>query len=351
VVGTAYLGEHDSVAAQLVGTDLLNALPNGLSAAMKWPTQYDAFGEPDLYDNVRSNGIIVDRGFSQHLGISPGGFVNAKIDGRRETLEVKKTLDYSRSSIEPSIVFCDFATAQRLLDKNGWFDRIDVSVDGQQDAVARDLRRAIGPRARIVRADVATGSLSRLLSWFDFQLNALVLVTFVIAAANFYESISTGIEARASFIACLRTLGASVKAICAPILLEAVAYGVIGSILGSALGVEVATLTLKCLTSLGLPDDISTANYPGWGVVAAMATVTVASLGIGTLACFRVARIPPALTIRDTGLDLTRRPGLKWCLCALGATLCGVGFYMILFSAECGRVDLTIACVEAGVIS
>jgi hypothetical protein len=43
VVGTAYLGEHDSVAAQLVGTDLLNALPNGLSAAVKWPTQYDGF--------------------------------------------------------------------------------------------------------------------------------------------------------------------------------------------------------------------------------------------------------------------------------------------------------------------
>ena len=196
-------------------------------------------------------------------------------------------------------------TAQRIFDKTGLLDEIDVAAKpGTSPQQLVDQIRPILPPTGQVRtgqaqAQQATKDTSGFLSIIqDFLLAfggiALFVGSFVIA-----NTLSITIAQRTRELATLRTLGALRKQVLRSVLLEALVIGLLASITGLFLGLGLAKGLNALFVSLGI-------NLPHASTVFATRTVVVSLLVgvvITVLAALRPAmratRVPPIAAVRE----------------------------------------------------
>ncbi len=199
-------------------------------------------------------------------------------------------------------------TAQRIFDKQGLLDAIDVAAkpnvsDRQLVSEIRPLLPASAQvRSGQAQAQQATKDTSGFLSIIqDFLLAfggvALFVGSFVIA-----NTLSITIAQRTRELATLRTLGAMRSQVLRSVLLEAFVIGLLASITGLFLGLGLAKGLNQLFVSLGI-------DLPHAGTVFATRTVIVSLLvgvGITLLAALRPAlratRVPPIAAVREGAL-------------------------------------------------
>ncbi len=121
---------------------------------------------------------------------------------------------------------------------------------------------------------------------------ALFVGSFVIA-----NTLAITVAQRMRELATLRTLGASRRQVLGSVILESLAVGLVGSVIGLFLGLGIAVGLMSLLESLGI-------DLPSGGLVFSVRTIVV-SLGVGTL----IARAgePPARGAGDARSSRSRR--------------------------------------------
>src|SRR5947209_337510 len=200
------------------------------------------------------------------------------------------------------------STAQRLFNKPGQFDQINI--DAKRGVSAHQLVQAIRPslpataqvRTGQAQAAQATKDTSGFLNIFqDFLLAfggiALFVGSFVIA-----NTLSITIAQRTRELATLRTLGATRRQVLVSVMLEAFVIGLLASIVGLFLGLGLAKGLNSLLVSFGI-------DLPQTGTVFKTRTIVV-SLVVGVvitlLAALRPAirstRVPPIAAVREGSL-------------------------------------------------
>ena len=123
---------------------------------------------------------------------------------------------------------------------------------------------------------------------------ALFVGSFVIA-----NTLAITVAQRMRELATLRTLGASRRQVLWSVILESLAVGLVGSVIGLFLGLGIAIGLMSLLESLGI-------DLPSAGLVFSVRTIVV-SLGIGTLIAvlaslrpaMRATRIEPIAAVRE----------------------------------------------------
>jgi putative ABC transport system permease protein len=200
------------------------------------------------------------------------------------------------------------STAQRIFDKQGLLDEIDVAAkSGTSDrALVSEIRPLLSASAQVktgqAQAQQATKDTSSFLSIIqDFLLAfggvALFVGSFVIA-----NTLSITIAQRTRELATLRTLGAMRSQVLRSVLLEAFVIGLLASITGLFLGLGLAKGLNQLFVSLGI-------NLPHAGTVFATRTVIV-SLLVGVVItllaalrpALRATRVPPIAAVREGAL-------------------------------------------------
>ncbi|MGO9901408.1 MAG: ABC transporter permease [Solirubrobacteraceae bacterium] len=200
------------------------------------------------------------------------------------------------------------STAQRIFDKQGLLDEIDVAAKpGTSDrALVSEIRPLLSASAQVktgqAQAQQATKDTSSFLSIIqDFLLAfggvALFVGSFVIA-----NTLSITIAQRTRELATLRTLGAMRSQVLRSVLLEAFVIGLLASITGLFLGLGLAKGLNQLFVSLGI-------NLPHAGTVFATRTVVV-SLLVGVVItllaalrpALRATRVPPIAAVREGAL-------------------------------------------------
>ena len=204
-----------------------------------------------------------------------------------------------------SISVFDLATAQRLFDKQGKFDLIRVGAD---DGVSQaELIKQISPtlsettQVKTATAQAAADSADSQdgLNVFKYFLLgfggiALFVGSFVIA-----NTLAITVAQRMREFATLRTLGASRRQVLGSVVLESVAVGIIGSVIGLLLGLGIAVGLTTLLEATGI-------DLPSGSLVFSMRTIVV-SLGVGTLISLlaslrpavRATRVEPIAAVRE----------------------------------------------------
>jgi putative ABC transport system permease protein len=280
----------------LVGRDG-KAIGRGGSATSADPTGDQSLNQLELVRGEWPRGegeIAIDRSTAEDEHYDVGGTIGAFGDGPVRQFRIAGIVAYSSS--EPNgqgttSVF-DLPTAQRLLDKRGKLDGIQVAArDGVSAAKLTEEIRPLLPetaQARTAEAQVekassdtakSLGSLRTIL--LAFGGIALFVGSFVIA-----NTMSITVSQRMRELATLRTLGASRRQVLRSVVLEAVVVGVLASIAGLFLGLGLAQGLISLLEALGL-------GLPGGGLVFATRTVVV-SITVGTVIAL-VASLRPAL--------------------------------------------------------
>ena len=197
------------------------------------------------------------------------------------------------------LVVMDIATAQRAFSRQGLLDRIEVRLpkaDDGTDWEAR-LRQVLPAGVTIRRRGARTDENRKMLSAFRWNLRVLSYISLVVGAFLIYYTISVSVVRRQKEIGILRAVGTTRFGVLVAFLAEAGFFGVLGTVLGLALGrvmadgaVELMAATVRALYVSSTPGEI---QFSYWTFVAA----ALAGIGITLLAALaparEAARVPP----------------------------------------------------------
>ncbi len=226
------------------------------------------------------------------------------------------------------VILADMATAQELLGRVGWLDRIDLVLDGSSASEAR-VRALLPPGVTLASAAGRQSATQNMTAAFELNLRAMSLLALLVGSFLIYNTMAFSVLQRRELLASLRLLGATGRQLLAEILLEAALLGLLGSALGLALGGLVARALLHMVTrtindlyfvltvSELIVDPLVLASGAGLGVAVAV----LAALGPAVEA----ALTSPILTRARSGAEHSMRRALPWLGAAAVLALLGAG--------------------------
>lgn len=179
------------------------------------------------------------------------------------------------------------------------------------------------------------------MTFFNTFLLVFALVALLVGGFMIFNTFSITVAQRTRENGLLRALGASRRQVLSSVLIEALAVGVVTSLIGLGAGVVVAAGLKALLAGVGI-------DIPTGGVVFTTRTAVialVAGIGITVLAAFsparKAARVPPVAAMQEaaagsTGYGSKERVFVGAGLLAVGVATLSVG----LFSHVANRVAL-----------
>ncbi|HEU5249973.1 MAG TPA: FtsX-like permease family protein [Thermoanaerobaculia bacterium] len=259
--------------------------------------------------------ILVPAPFAARHRLEIGSRAGLVAGGMRAEVTVAGLLELSglaRAS-GGDVLVTDVFTAGRLLGKIGFVDRVDVVLDQEvsRDAVRQELTRRLPPGLWIEAPGRAAEAAGRMARAFRFNLNALGSLTLAVGMFLVANAVSVSVLRRRPEIATLRALGASRASVFAAFIVEGIAVGAAGVILGELGGLALARAALSTVagtvTSVYAPAaKISPAEF-GPAVLAAAAVGMTSALLAAALPAAEATRVPPSPAMRPGSAEEVRR--------------------------------------------
>jgi putative ABC transport system permease protein len=276
----------------------------------------------------------------EHLtvGDSVGVIVNG---GSEHRYTISGIADFGSSSsiVGATLAIFDLPTAQRLFDKVGQLDQIDVGAKPgvASAALLHQIRSVLPPHARVrtgrQQAQSQVNDANALLTTFRYFLLAFGGIALFVGSFVIANTLSITVAQRAREFATLRTLGATSRQVRFTVMLEGLVTGLLASAVGLFVGLGLAKGLEALFTATG-------ATLPSAGLVFATRTVIV-SLAVGTgvtlvaslWPAVRATRVPPIAAVREgTMLPPSRLarfgPAVALVVCAAGVALVCVGGFV-----------------------
>ncbi|HET7705739.1 MAG TPA: FtsX-like permease family protein [Thermoanaerobaculia bacterium] len=275
----------------------------------------------------RPDSVILPAPLARQHGLSIGKQVALNINGHRRTLVIRGILEAHgpATAFNGSIVICDIATAQHNFGMEGELSRIDLIVPEEQVTTVT-LEKLLPPGTRIERPSRRNERVNRMLRAFRVNLFALAGVALLVGMFLVYNTVLISILRRRRDVGVLRTLGASPRQIFLAFLGEGALLGVLGSVLGIALGNVLAASilglvgrTINALYVTSRPEEV--VLTPGVIVVGA-AVGTILSLLSAIQPAIEASRVPPNTMIR-AGLQQRTSRGAKPILIGIALFIAG----------------------------
>jgi putative ABC transport system permease protein len=225
--------------------------------------------------------------------------------------------------------------AQRITDKRGEFDQILIAAEeGVSEATLKQrvARQLSDPSLLVETAqENSERNSDQIRSDLGFLRIALLVFAFValfVGAFLIFNTFSITVAQRIREFGMLRTLGAGRRQILASVVVEALAIGLLGALLGLAGGYGIAKGLNALFVALGI-------DLPTTGLVTKERTIVVSlAIGIGVtlissfVPALRATRVPPIAALQDLELPRGRRRGLVNAALALLLGLAGLGMVL-----------------------
>jgi putative ABC transport system permease protein len=224
--------------------------------------------------------------------------------------------------------------AQRITDKAGQFDQILIAAEeGVSEGTLRDrVQRVMPPSVRVETAEqnVARNS-DQIRDNLGFLRIALLVFAFValfVGAFLIFNTFSITVAQRVTEFGMLRTLGAARRQILASVVVEALAIGVGGALLGLLGGYAIALGLNALFVALGI-------DLPTTDLVTRARTVVVSLLiGIGVtlvsslVPALRSTRVPPIAALQAIEPPRSRRRAAAYAVLATALGIAGLAMLL-----------------------
>jgi putative ABC transport system permease protein len=244
--------------------------------------------------------------------------------------------------------------AQRVLDRRGGLDSIDVAADaGVSPAQLRDrVRAALQDPGVTVRtgSEEAAKQTSDIQGGFSFLRTILLVfggIALFVGAFMIFNTFSITVAQRMREFALLRTLGASRRQVRRAVAGEALAVGLAASVVGLALGFALAPALRALLKAFG-------ADLPTGGTVVEARTIIVALL-VGILVTLiaaaaparRATRVAPVAALTESALTADVQGSRRRTLVAAVIVLAGIG---LMVAGLVGAGDVALVGAGAAIV-
>jgi putative ABC transport system permease protein len=224
--------------------------------------------------------------------------------------------------------------AQRITDKRGEFDQILIAAEGgvSEETLKRRVQRIAPPTVLVETAkENSERNSSQIRSDLGFLRIALLVFAFValfVGAFLIFNTFSITVAQRIREFGMLRTLGAGRGQILGSVIVEALAIGLLGAVLGLAGGYAIAKGLNALFVALGI-------DLPTTALVTKDRTIVVSLLiGVGVtlvssfVPALRATRVPPIAALLALEQPASRRRGVAYA--AIAALLGVAGIAMVL---------------------
>lgn len=251
---------------------------------------------------------LMSAALSRVLNTTAGDAFDVQISGRNRQLTMAGLLytpvDSARSL--ENLLIVDLATAQEMTGLIGRLTRIDLRIDNDDDLVR--LAQVLPADAHIVTTAARGRAATGLSASFEINLQAMSLLAVVVGMFLIYNSMSFAVLQRREWIGSLRALGVTRRHVFMTVLKEALAAGLLGSVIGIAGGwflgqtlLHIVTRTISdhyfiVTVTQAIPSLVSLVKGLLLGITA---TVTAAALP-----ALDAARTPPRATLRRSTLEI-----------------------------------------------
>lgn len=271
-----------------------------------------------LFGIFQADAVLVPAPLAERLGLTPGAEVEVLSGGAPHRLRVAGVLELEGAAraAAGSVLFADLATAQEVLGREGYLDRIDLVLpaglgDADRSALETSVRDSLPPGVTVGRPERRTATVDRMVRSFRVNLAALGLVALLVGTYFVYNTLSISVLRRRSDIGTVRALGASARSVFLVFLAEGAALGVLGGALGVALGALLARIALAAVGGTATDFYLPQAAPSFTLAPSALATSFLAGLGTSILSALapaiEAARVAPAASVRHGSVEASRR--------------------------------------------
>jgi putative ABC transport system permease protein len=296
--------------------------------------------------------VAMDQGTAQKYGFHVGDRVEVLLPGAPQTFTISGIVRFGSANnlAGATITAFDLATSQRLFDKIGQLDTIDITVasGANKAAVERSIVAVLPRGVEVVTgqtvADENSSLINQALGFFSTALLVFAFISLFVGAFTIFNTFSIIVGQRTKELALLRIVGASRRQIFLSVLLEALLLGLAASIVGLGLGVLTAMGLNALLRAFGI-------SLPGGALVFAWRTVVAALVvGVGVTVvsaisparhAVRIAPIAALVNLERSTVESTRRRVV------IGSTVGIVG----VISLFVGLTKETIQLVGLGAVA
>ncbi len=256
---------------------------------------------------AQPDSVGVTKEFLDRHGLAEGHKLSASAAGGSKTLTIRATLDLESG---PATLFggrfavMDVFAAQRLFALDGRFTQIDIGLaaGADLDAVEDELARVVGGSGLVERPRTRGQSLERLLRANRTSYEFASVLALIIGLYLILNTMVIAVAQRRREIGILRSVGMRRRDVLGMILLESLALGGLGCLLGVPLGVGLAQLLTASYAA-----SVSARFFPVEAALTSVEPSAIASsvafgLGASLLAAIVPARdavrVPPVSALR-----------------------------------------------------
>jgi putative ABC transport system permease protein len=302
---------------QVLGLDLI-----GLGAGGPAGTGFDqVLGDPDA--------VLVSQALARS-GLRPGDRLTGLVDGRAVELRVAGLLPdpAGRPPVQRNLLVMDLPAAQRLFQRPGQLDRLDLGwLPGRDGARVEAQVAAALPAGWSTEApEQRAGSARAMSAAFRLNLTVLSLVALAVGAYLLFQGFDASVNRRRETWALLQALGCPRGRILSLVLFESALLGAFGSLLGLLLGWAMAQGAVRGVarTMAALYGASAAREAAFQGREAALACLA------GTLTCLAAAWLPARRAAATPPVQLLARGAearpMRWAPLALaGLVLLAAG--------------------------
>jgi len=255
----------------------------------------------------------VSRAFATRNDLAVGDSLTALSSGVPVVLTVAAILESPelQRAFGGNLVFMDVAAAQESFGRLGLLDAVPLQVAPRdRDAVAESLRSRLPAGLAVEAPQGRTRQVENMVQAFQLNLTALSFIALFVAAFMIHNAVSLAALRRRAEIGVLRSLGATRGQVRALFLAEGAMLGLVGGLLGLALGVTLARGMLgaisRTLTDLYLVAQTRDLRADPVTLAVGLALALAASIAASLLPAREAATTPPAMTMRQ---GVWRDPG------------------------------------------
>jgi putative ABC transport system permease protein len=277
----------------------------------------------------------LEKAAADDAGLELGDKIKLISQGNLETFRLVGLTQLGSTSFGgASIAQVTLPIAQRLTHKQGRFDQISVAAD--EGVSAEALKRRIAERMPAgVRVETGQESADRSseeikddLGFLRIFLLVFGFIAVFVGSFLIFNTFSITVAQRISEFGMLRTLGANRRQILTTVMVEALAIGLLGALLGIAGGFLIAKGINALFVAFGIDLPTTSLVLESRTVIVSMVVGLLVTLGSSLVPALRSTRVPPIAALHAFAPTPTRRRRLVYLV--LSVLLGVIGLAMVL---------------------
>jgi putative ABC transport system permease protein len=249
---------------------------------------------------------------AERLGVLPGDTIGISVGGEGKEVNIAGLTGSKEDSTLDGIIIADISTAQEVLNKTGFIDRINLVIAEEDESTIPQLKEWLPEGTTIISTAARNESTLKITDAFSVNLTAMSLLALLVGMFLIYNTMTFSVLQRRGLIGSLRVIGATRREIFSEVLIEAGVIGFIGTSLGVFLGIllgqEMVKLVLRTVNDLYFVLTVSTFYISAGMVIKGMLLGIAVSVVASFVPAIEAASSPPqTVRLRSVMESLARR--------------------------------------------